>query len=302
MRLQTQSTPLNHEHHGTFGRLLMDGRPYISPGQVRLIRSCGHRWRTLYLEGTPRYDAAFFRIGNAVHSALEQALNLELTEGTPASTDNVKDTARELALKALYGLRDANEAPGAEYDATNAVKDADVAAAMAGDLHEWWLQSGLKVESVEGAVTAGREWDGVEYVLHGYFDALVVDAQGRRWVLDWKTAARAPSRDANDEYVMERSHQHALLCYVDGIDVDVYGIRTVTATKTKATGVYVADAVVSSGLLAWARDVTDSAVEQILRRDHAPNPFGAGFQCSKRMCEAWMMCPGGGLLTEQGPD
>lgn len=307
MRRSLSAPAPDSPYVGVFGKVLDDGTPYMSPGQISQISICGARWAGPYLWNEPRYDNANFVFGNAVHAALEYGLEAELngqgrlTEGAIVAMALKDYYERVKALDMnLVAVKDRADLSDPEFLEEWGEKAAECARL----LWVWWVESGLKVEGVEErgirrfTVPDPRDDGTHEVAVMGYYDVLARDALGHLVLVDWKTAGRAPTFDKDlERFVMDRKHAHALLSYVDGIhaaqpDEEVARIVTVTVTKAKAPRVCEASLDVTEAMLEWSRQVSMGGFRKALVGDTAPNPFGAGNLCSEAFCDRWGRCVG----------
>lgn len=255
------------------------GRPYVSPSQIQKLMACPAKWRYHYLDGLKEPASPEMLTGTVVHAALERILR---GEGGP----------EEAFLAA---------AAASEAEATRLGLDKDAWANLQVESHrlmvaglEWWMDSGLKAINVERKVVRAAVVDGVPVDVMGYIDVLAERPDGSRVVLDWKTAARAPPRLADNSFQQDRGHSLQLLIYADALlalGERCDEIVTVKLTKAKQSQACPAALMVTPGMLDFSRRITETAVRKILRQEFEPNPFGAGFLCGEKTCAYWSICP-----------
>jgi hypothetical protein len=273
-----------------------EGIPIVSPSQINLLMTCGAKWRYKYVEKMKDSMGIDAKLGNFVHSALEQAL-ISHQEGEGVGVNDVHRFAYESALHYFTDPQQVAELRGA--DATEGIANADYYSRMCGDLAvvgwRWFLQSGLKVVSVERSIERVKEYKGNKIKIGGRLDLLAQDKDGAFVIVDWKTAGKAPFKNAKGGFVMDRSHANQQLIYAQCLKeqgIDVKRVGTLKMTKTKVPQAYFAYVDVTGGMLAWSESIVEAAINMVYTDTLPPNPLGAGVLCAEKYCFAYHLCPG----------
>lgn len=283
-----------------FGRFLMDGTPYLSPSQVARVLTCPARYDYKYLQGRDEPESVNLILGQCIHQTLEDALK-NLRVGQTWAVEHVADQAGRLAFAVFTDTSITQRVRDEPVDPVALAFQAKQLALLA---WKWILDEKLAPLLMEEAVVNRVSVDGVDIATLGYPDLVARTPTGRVAVIDFKTAAKSPSKDANEQYVMTREHAFASLTYAHGLgktpghkNPDTARaipdeIWTVYLVKNKEPVLRVAKLPVQEHMLTWAMGVTQTAARTLLSGNLMPNPFGAGFFCSQKYCAFYNICPG----------
>lgn len=273
-----------------------EGIPLVSPSQINLLMTCGAKWKYKYVQKMKDPMGIDSSIGNFVHEALELGLQAHM-EGKTIKSEDVYLSAFEGALLFFGDPEKVKDLRNNE--ASEAVSNADHYAKLCGNLASvawrWFESSGLTVVSVERSLERTFDYKGHKMKVGGRLDLLAKDKDGNHVIIDWKTAGKAPYKDAKGGYVMDRPHANQQLIYARCLQeqgIEVKRVGTLKVTKTKVPAAYFSHVDVTPGMLMWSQSIVEAAIGMVYNDVLAPNPIGAGPLCAKKYCFAYDICPG----------
>lgn len=272
-----------------------DGTPRVSPSQIMTLLTCPAKWHYEKVLGLPRTDNENFIIGDTTHGVIEDWCNAEVPH---ALIDGLAGRADQNAER--YASVTGQSREEAFTSLVQAV------APLLEAFEAWLKETGKQIVGCEESIEVMYHVDGHEVGLLGYYDLLLADPKapiGEYEVLDLKTASRAPNKRTESpddgversEYEMDRKYAYQVLTYAGGLldkGFRVTRASTLTLTKTKVAKACYAWEPVTQEALEYADRITRQGIRVVLNDLFTPNPFGAGFLCSAKMCDYWGECTG----------
>lgn len=271
-----------------FPRTLPDDEdvPYLSPSQIRELLTCGARYKYKYVEDRNEAMDARAWFGIAVHDGLCEGFTKWVDTGIPPHPDIVADEAEDRLWEFLTEGGPDKVWEWDELTWTEVHSQCHQQARTISTLLLNWFKTN-DWTPLEAEVEVSKKFR--DFASYGWTDLVAEDAQGRVWILDFKTTGSTPAHG-----IARRIHQFQLSMYAGALEqeYDIHALAAVYAVRNKTPKVVFCPIPWHEGTKQFAEGIAHSAGDQIQFGELAPNPHGAGFICDPDRCGFWKECPG----------